>query len=191
MSMKAEEPRHNYHARVASHVPGRIRVRLEPLARRSHTMKRIKDHLEAQDGVSDVGLNPTTGSVIVRYDRSKIHESGIIKALDDIHVLASYVSGAKPAGSGPGNGAARTLMEAVDDLNRRLKIGGLGIDLRNALPLAFLGAGIWSIAKAGLGLEKIPPFLFLWLALDTFVKLHPPAEAWKTTSIEPAPARWV
>ena len=71
------------------------------------------------------------------------------------------------------NGAPLTLVEAVDDLNGRLKIAGLGLDVRTLLRLGFLGVGIRSIASEGLGIERMPGLFFLWLAFDAFVKLHP------------------
>lgn len=173
--MKGQEGQHRYHATVASHVPGRIRLKLGPKARHPHAMKKIKEHLEAQDGVHEVNLNPTTGSVVVKYDRNKVHASGLFQALDDIDVLVSCVTGAQSIADSPGSANPLTAGEAVDDLNRRLKISGLGLDLRTLLPLGFLGAGIWSIVKAGLGIERVPGLFFIWLAFDTFVKLHPAA----------------
>ena len=169
--MKTGE-RHNYHATVASRIPGRIRVRLDSHARRSHTLQKIKDHLEAQAGVSDVQVNHTTGSVTVRYDRQKLHEAGVFDALRDIDVLVSYVAGEAGGVSGP-EGSCRSLAEAINDLNRRLHVAGVPVDLRLLTPLAFLGAGVWSILRGGLGMEKIPGIFFVWLALDAFVKLHP------------------
>ena len=74
------------------------------------------------------------------------------------------------------NATPLTLAEAADDLNRRLKIVDLGLDLRTLLPLWFLGVGIWSIAKAGLGIERVPGLFFSWLAFDAFVKLRPRVE---------------
>jgi hypothetical protein len=40
------------------------------------------------------------------------------------------------------------------------------------LPLAFVGARLWSIGRKGLMIESVSGWLFLWLAFDMFVKLH-------------------
>jgi hypothetical protein len=61
-------------------------------------------------------------------------------------------------------------------LNQRIySATGIPVNLKQILPLSFVGAGIWSIAKKGLMVEAVPGWLFLWLAFDMFVKLHPPA----------------
>ena len=81
------EGRHHYHAVVASHIPGRIRVKIDHTAHRGETMNRVKGLLEARDGVSEVRLNHTIGDVTVRYDDHKLHESGIVKALEDVDIV--------------------------------------------------------------------------------------------------------
>jgi hypothetical protein len=59
-------------------------------------------------------------------------------------------------------------------LNEQLTtLSGVKINLKSALPFAFAGVGFLSIARDGLKFEKIPGLLFLWLAFDTFIKLHP------------------
>jgi hypothetical protein len=65
-------------------------------------------------------------------------------------------------------------LAAIDDLNQRISAAtGLPINLKLALPLAFVGAVLWSIGRKGLMIEMVPGWLFLWLAFDMFVKLHP------------------
>jgi hypothetical protein len=59
-------------------------------------------------------------------------------------------------------------------LNTRLsRWTGLPIDLRTVLPLAFVGAGLWSLIRNGLMIEKVPAWLLLWLGFDLFVKARP------------------
>ena len=50
---------------------------------------------------------------------------------------------------------------------------GIPIDLKLALPLVFVGAGLWSIGKKGLMIESALGWLFLWFSFDMLVKLHP------------------
>jgi hypothetical protein len=70
-------------------------------------------------------------------------------------------------------GEAPEFISAVNDLNRRIRSStGLPVDLKLALPLAFAGAGVWSIGRKGLMIDSGPGLLFLWLAFDMFVKLH-------------------
>ncbi len=70
-------------------------------------------------------------------------------------------------------GEAPEFIAAINDLNQRIRRAtGHPVDLKLELPLAFVGAGVWSIGRKGLMIESVPGLLFLWLAFDIFVKLH-------------------
>ncbi len=131
-------------------------------------MKRIKADLEARQGVGGVNVNPVNGSITVHYDPAQHSTAGILGLLEDVDVLVDSLTDI------PGlDGDTPTVGEAMGDLNARLARFGLPIDLRVLLPLAFVGAGAWSIARNGLMLEKVPGWLLLWLGFDLFVKTHP------------------
>lgn len=141
-------------------------------------MQDIKHTLESQDGVDDVRLNPTAGSATIRYDRRRHSTAGILSLLEDLDVIVESVgqeAAFEKAGAMSGESVRSTgFLEAINDLNARIYAAtGIPIDLKIALPLLFLGAGVWSIGRKGLMIESVPGWLFLWFAFDMFVKLHP------------------
>lgn len=135
-------------------------------------MEGVKRNLEELEGIRDVRLNPACGSVTVRYDDSRHSMAGILGFLEDMDVIIDSIKHLPGIGSGD-NHEPSEFMSAVNDLNRRIyEATGLALDLKIVLPLAFLGAGVWSISQKGLMLEKVPGLLFVWLAFDIYVKMH-------------------
>ena len=163
---------------ISSQVPGRIRFKLQPDSRNPDAMKRIKDGLKTQQGVHGVRVNGANGSVTVQYDHRQHSPSGILGLLKDLDVVLETVRHL-PEFEGPeqGNGEqgkSGDFLAAVDDLNARITAAtGIPLNLKVVLPLSFVSAGIWSIAKSGLAIGTVPGWLFFWFAFDVFVKLHP------------------
>jgi hypothetical protein len=159
-------------ARIASLVPGRIRLKLHDAGRGRAVLDRIKQELESREGVHDVKVNGTSGSFTVRYDETRHGAAGILGWLEDLDVLVESV-GHFPSVD-PGNAPVGGFLAAIEDLNQRIhRATGLPVDVKLVLPLTFAGAGVWSILRRGLMIEAVPGWLFLWFAFDTFVKLHP------------------
>lgn len=53
------------------------------------------------------------------------------------------------------------------------------IDLRMMVPLGFLGAAVWKMRGTKEWLLEVPPYVLLWYAWDSYMKLHhtkPPHE---------------
>ncbi len=174
--MADANPNKNQSAVVTSHVPGRIRFKLHSQNRDKKTMEGIRRNLEAQEGIHDVRLNPACGSMTVHYDHDRHSMSGILGLLEDMNVIIDSIRHLPSLGEDgytDHDGEAPEFVAAVNDLNRRIRgATGLPVDLKLVLPLAFVGAGVWSIGKKGLMIENVPGLLFLWLAFDMFVKLH-------------------
>ncbi len=166
------QPAVRHPARIASLVPGRIRIKLNRGSGKSAVLENVKRNLEAREGVREVKLNPAIGSMTVHYDTQQHGPAGILGWLEDLDVLVESV-GHVP--SVDGDPPARGFLAAVDDLNARIRNAtGVPIDFKLALPLSFAAAGVWSIIRRGPMVEAVPGWLFLWFAFDTFVKLHPP-----------------
>ncbi len=171
MNEKTANPRHP--AQIASLVPGRLRLKLDRASRKPEVMHRIKSDLESREGVHDVRVNSANGSVTVRYDQRRHGTAGILGWFEDLDVMVESV-GHLPSLAGEETPGGPGFLAAVEDLNRRLhRLTRLPIDIKLLLPLAFLAAGIWSIARKGPMIEAVPGWLFLWFAFDMFVKLHP------------------
>lgn len=176
--MANENPPPKRRARVVSHVPGRIRFKLHDQSRDRDIMEQVGRKLNSLEGVDDVRLNPALGSVTVRYDRGRHSMAGILGFLEDLDVVVESIAHLPGTGeNGDSEGPVAHVagfIAAIDDLDRRIRqTTGLPIDLKLILPLAFVGAGIWSIGRKGLMIESVPGWLFLWFAFDMFVKLHP------------------
>jgi copper chaperone CopZ len=163
--------RKTHRAWMASATAGRVRLKSLHTRHNPALLERIKSALEAKPEVSRVHVNPTAGSFTVHYDSSRCDKAGILKSLQDLDVIVEGVTHA-PSVASPET--TLTVNEAIDDLNRRLSSWfGLSVDLRTVLPLTFVGAGLWSIVRNGLMLEKVPGWLLLWLGFDLFVKTRP------------------
>src|SRR5262245_38232605 len=90
---KSQTPR-SHHAEVASHIPGRIRVRLHRPSRSPEVLKNIRTSLETQPGVSEVAVNQAAGSVTVTYDQDVHPGMRILELLKDVDVIVSTLAGA-------------------------------------------------------------------------------------------------
>jgi hypothetical protein len=138
----------------------------------------LDDRLKKKEGIHDVKANNTTGSVTIRYEHQRHGAEGIYQILEDTDVIIADLTGAAQFGESASvtreYGTPFTFISAVEDLNKRLsKAAGAKIDLKTALPVSLIGLGVWSIARSGLGINKVTGILFLWLAFDAFVRLHP------------------
>src|SRR5215470_6323741 len=197
-----ETPRGPQHrAEVASHIPGRLRVRLHHRSRQQHTMARLKDAIEGHKGIHGVEVNHAAGSLTVKYDPQAYQETAIWSVLQDLDVILGTVVDAPqieaPAEESGHSTAATTLTGALDDLDKRTAaLTGHTFNLRTLLPLSLAGIGAWRIWEQGFMLEMVPGWLMLWLAFDAFVKLNvltppprvtdvplPPGEGAKTAEV--------
>lgn len=160
-------------ARIASLVPGRLRIKLRRGDESAGLLQRLKSRLEAHEGVHQVRVNPASGSLTLHYDHRRHGVAGVLGLLEDVDVMVESI-GHLPAIDGGDGASTASFIGAAEDLNRRLRRWiGLPVDVKLLLPLLFLAAGLWSTARKGLMVEAVPGWLFLWFAFDMFVKLHP------------------
>lgn len=181
-----------HHAEVASHTPGRLRVRLHRRSRQQHTMTRLKHAIEGQQGIHGVEVNHAAGSLTVKYD-PQVHQGtdiwGVLQDLDIIVATALDAPQLETLAEGNGHSkAAATLTGALDDLDKRAAaLTGHTLNLRTLFPLSLAGIGAWRIWEQGLMFEMVPGWLMLWLAFDAFVKLHPPTPSTRMTDTSSSP----
>jgi len=163
------------YGRVASATPGRLRVRLGRSHRQRALMERAQSHLGAQSGVRDVATNAATGSIVVRYDPEQRSGEDVLALLADAGVIVRDVLGADRLPEIGHSRAARTLVDALADLDRRVSHAtGHRVDLKLLFPAALGLLGVRQVASQGLGLSQVPGYILLWYAFDAFVKLHQP-----------------
>ena len=185
--MNQTKPKTQHRAHVASLTPGRLRIKLHPQHRDKQTMQGIQADLQACEGVQKVSFNQANGSLTMQFDRDRYSPKGIMGLLEDVDVLVESIGHLGEVGDGAyaDKPASPGFLIAVEDMNRRIQAAtGLNLDLKLTLPLTFVGAGLWSIARRGPMIEAVPGWLFLWFAFDMFVKLHP-VKPDKANSIDP------
>jgi hypothetical protein len=183
MTQVPSDRRHS--ARIASLVPGRLRIKLRRGDELAGLLQRLKSRLEGHEGVHRVKVNPTVGSLTLHYDHARHGMAGVLGWLEDVDVMVESI-GHLPSVNGAEGVTEAGFVGAAEDLNRRIHHWtGLPVDIKLLLPLLFLAAGLWSTARKGLMVEAVPGWLFLWFAFDVFVKFHPPAHSRAKVPVPP------
>src|SRR5207253_536769 len=85
-TMPDTPPPSTHHAEVASHIPGRLRVRLHRRSRHPHVMMQLKKTIEEHQGIHGVEVNHAAGSITVKYDEQTHGGPGIFDVLEDLEV---------------------------------------------------------------------------------------------------------
>jgi copper chaperone CopZ len=65
------------------HVPGRLRVRTESFRCRANLAEAARARLSGLDGVSDVAINPRSGSITVRYEPGRCTQAELLGVLEE------------------------------------------------------------------------------------------------------------
>jgi hypothetical protein len=183
--------------RVASAIPGRLRLRSAQLRNDEALADRLREALDAAAAVTDASVNVRTGSVLVHYDDGQ---------LDDLPTLIDRAAavGVLPEGLDPDalkalvnshanappprnfNAAAQRFFRSVNE-----SVGGLtggAIDLTGLAPLTLLGLGARRLLRGG-PLEPVPWFTYFWFAFTLFMTFAPDdAEGNAPTPPTPSPA---
>ncbi|MBV9897428.1 MAG: hypothetical protein JO020_24985 [Chloroflexi bacterium] len=172
---------HTRRARVTSHSPGRLRVRLARGADQPHVLQSVKRHMEDRVGVGRVEVSHTTNSVLVHYDRHRHSFDDVLAMLRDVGVVVSQTAKAlSEEDLGPAPETSTTsagIVSAVSDLDRRLaQMTGYQVDLRTIFPLTLGALGVLQLARRGVGLGDVPAYVLIWYAFDSFWKFHSHAE---------------
>ena len=155
--------------RVASAVPGRIRLRaIDPAGHRR--IASLADEVGAWDEVASVDLRPRSGSVVIRFGADQ--DSAVSERLLSIGVQP-------PAGvpDGPPAEPATVIAAAAASANRTIGRRLDGTDLRVIVPL---GLGLLAARRALRGEERLadaPWYVLAWYASETFWKFHGGAPA--------------
>lgn len=128
-------------SRIASVIPGRIRVR-DPQLRLPDRLERLRAALAANEGIVSTEANPAAGSLLLYYDAAKVAPE-IMEALVDAAVDTEL---ATPRHAYPPSARVR--------INRAAKHGMLG-SLALSLALAAAGQKRWHVISGGLFLASL------------------------------------
>ena len=164
-------------ARVTSDIPGRMRLRIKRDRRHPTLLESVQQRLESHVGAGHVELNPTTHSILVRYDRRARSSDDVRALLRDLGVIigetASALGDDLPDVAPGHTRTSESIVEAMSDLDRRIAHWtGHNLDLKLLFPLTLGGLGVWQLARRGIGLGDVPAYVLIWYAFDSFWKFH-------------------
>lgn len=174
---------------VKSTTQGRIRLQLNPEYRTPETLARLKTQLEQDERISEVTINPRTGSVIVKHSHQHQGHRLLSEALKEAELVAEVALEVEPIeeegegeGEGGGEGGQAKLDQQIADLMYRFdrflyrRSGGRIHARGRVVPLGIAGLGVAQIAAYGISLEMLPGPMLFWIAFDIhrrFTKEHP------------------
>lgn len=165
-------------ARIAHHIPGRLRIVIPAARRNLGLLVRAAGEIEKLTGVQSVDVNPAAGSLVVRYAREQNDLTLAVRALGEglqLFELALEELGGPSATrhriDKRGSELGRELLTAAKVLNRELKIATGGVvDLRLLVPLGTAGLTALNAQRAN---GPTPLWLtLLTFAFNSFVALH-------------------
>lgn len=159
-------------ARVAHHVPGRLRLRLDTRTDASEVMARIQSALANRAGYERAEYRPQTRSLVLRYNPAEI-DSG--RLLDSWLPVAGVevLEGSEPATNGRAEGTAvgDRISGSVGSLNRGIGRATRGaLDLRDLFPLTLFAFGLRRLTQGNL--QPVPWYNLLYYGYSTFFSLH-------------------
>ena len=136
-------------------------------------MDQIIGLLKKQEGIQEVDINATTGSVLIRYDQ-EVHTQSDLEAIlyDFGEILYSVAAEGEVPDLGHSSTAAQ-LTQAISDLDRHIfNLTGGSANLKLLIPLLMGAIGVRQILRKGWGLADIPGYVLIWYAFDAFYKFH-------------------
>jgi len=174
-------PRSEHSAvKVVHRLPHRTRIRMPKVHRTRGKMEKMGDRLRQIDGVKDVQVDHRTGSILLKHtDDPGIIES-LMASLEDAGDLFLSVMMEEEGPESELSIVSRFLKETLGSANTNVARSTRGfIDLRMMVPLGFLSAALWKMRGTKEWLVEVPPYVLLWYAWDSYMKLHhtrPPQE---------------
>ncbi len=184
--------------RIISVIPGRVRLKVPRRGGMLEDMQRIADALTARTGVSDVRVNPQTGSILVHYDPERGSLDDLRSALRPLGITINQENtfGTVSTSGGGTSEASANLTRMLGNLNTRVgrATNELG-DLRLFVPLGLGVLTVRQIFRNGLKLDDLPWYVTVWYAYQSFITLNPtthqPAQAEDRTASIPGVAESV
>jgi len=130
----------SYPIRTLHLLPGRVRFEVPKLRGDRGGGDRLTAALERLEGVYEVRCTPRVGTVLVRFDHTRLQPELLVAAMVRLLGLEAEMETA------PQSRASRELREAANALDRAVfdSTGGV-LDLRTAVPLALGALGVYRI----------------------------------------------
>ena len=166
--------------RVASLIPGRVRLKSAQLRDDAALCARIEDVLGEVDAISNVSISVLTGSVLIHYEQEAVGDfPALIEQAESFGILPDGLDpqelkkrvAARTNGNGSHNFSkeVRRFFEKMDGAVKRATGGAL--DLKGLAPLTLVGLGLRRVFRGG-PLEPLPWFNYFWFAFSLFMVLN-------------------
>jgi hypothetical protein len=172
-------------AHIAHHIPGRLRLRIPAARDHPELLREIKEFVAPIEGVRGVEINPSTGSVLVRYDPRQLRRAAeeladrpgaadlfslAVPEVEDTEQLALEILRHAEFFS-QNSRAAHSVVHALRILNQQVRQAtGNAIDLKAMFPMIIAGYAIVFEMR-----RRMPSPRWLTLlvfAFDSFMRLH-------------------
>jgi sulfur carrier protein ThiS len=162
--------------RVVHRTTRRFRLKLPVAGRSGARLAALHARLTSTEGVLATEVNGQTGSILVHHDVSVTLEDLLEQAgLSEDVLVEALPPRLREQVRGEASHVAQRLADRFFEADAQLsRVTGGWLDLKMAIPLGLLGAGVWRLLAEGFNVLEAPPYLFLWWSFDSFVKLHQP-----------------
>jgi len=166
-------PRSEHHAvKVVHRLPHRTRIRMPKIHRTPGKMEKIGEHLRQIEGVKGVSVDHRTGSILLDHHDDAGFIEGLMGSLEEAGDLFLSVMMEDDAPEQL-SVVSKFLKETLGSANLNVSRSTRGfLDLRMMVPLGFLGAALWKMRHTKEWLIEVPPYVLLWYAFDSYIKLH-------------------
>ena len=166
--------------KVVHRLPHRTRIRMPAVHRTPGKMEKMGDRLRQIDGVKDVQVDHRTGSILLKHSEDPGIIESLMVSLEEAGDLFLSVMMEEEGPESELSMVSKFLKDTLGTANANVSRSTRGfIDLRMIVPIGFLGTAIWKMRKSQGWMVEVPPYVLLWYAWDSYMKLHhtrPPQE---------------
>jgi hypothetical protein len=174
--------------KVVHRLPHRTRIKMPPVHRTPGKMEKMGDRLRQIDGVHGVEVDHRTGSILLKHNEDPGIIESLMASLEEAGDLFLSVMMEEEGPESELSFVSKFLKDSLGTANANVSRSTRGfIDLRMLVPIGFLGTALWKMRKTEGFMFEVPPYVLLWYAWDSYMKLHhtqPPREIVPT--IQPA-----
>jgi hypothetical protein len=166
-------PLSEHHAvKVVHRLPHRTRIRMPKIHRTPGKMEKMGDRLKEIEGVKGVTVDHRTGSILLDHHDDPGFIEGLMSSLEEAGDLFLSVMMEEDCPEEM-SVVSKFLKETLGSANSNISHSTRGfLDLRMIVPLGFLGAALWKMRTTKGWLIEVPPYVLLWYAFDSYMKLH-------------------
>jgi len=159
-------------ARVAHHVPGRVRLRFERGTDVREVARRIEASVAELPGIRGIEVRSAARSVVVHYRPAEVEPERLLtEGLAGAAIELAEEGARAPTGAPGGTLVGRGIVGALSAANAGLAKATRGtLNLADVFPLTLLGLGLRDVARRGV--QPVPWYNLLYWGYAIFAELH-------------------